>query len=90
MTRMVQCKKLNQELPALERQPYPGEMGERIFNEISKDAWQMWVKQQTILINEYRLSLIDPKSQAYLKEEMVKFLFEGGGTTPDAFVPPSQ
>ncbi len=90
MTRMVQCKKLNQELPALERQPYPGEMGERIFNEISKDAWQMWVKQQTILINEYRLSLIDPKSQTYLKEEMMKFLFEGGSTTPDAFVPPTK
>ncbi len=90
MTRMVHCKKLNQELPGLDRPPYPGEMGKRIYEEISKDAWQQWLRQQTILINEYRLSLIDPKAQAFLKEEMEKFLFGDGGHVPEAFVPPEQ
>ena len=90
MTRMVHCKKLNQELPGLERPPYPGELGQRIYNEISQDAWQTWLRQQTILINEYRLSLIDPKAQSFLKEEMEKFLFGEGSQMPDAFVPPKE
>lgn len=88
MTRMVQCKKLNQELPGLARPPYPGELGKKIFENISQQAWQMWVKQQTILINEYRLSLIDPKAQTLLKEEMEKFLFGNGGQMPQGYVPP--
>ena len=90
MTRMVHCKKLDQELPGLERPPYPGELGQRIYNEISQEAWQTWLRQQTILINEYRLSLIDPKAQSFLKEEMEKFLFGDGSQMPDAFVPPAQ
>lgn len=76
---MVHCKKLDKELPGLERSPYPGDMGKRIYDEISKEAWMKWITQQTMLINEYRLSLIDAKAQSFLKEEMEKFLF-GGGT----------
>jgi Fe-S cluster biosynthesis and repair protein YggX len=64
----------------LERPPYPGELGQRVFDNISKEAWQLWLQQQTILINENRLSLADPKSRVFLEEQMVKFLFEGGGT----------
>ncbi len=86
MSRTVHCKKLNQDLPGLEKSPYPGELGQKIFDNISKDAWMAWMNQQTILINEYRLSMIDPKAQSFLKEEMEKFLFGGG----EAFTPPSQ
>jgi Fe-S cluster biosynthesis and repair protein YggX len=88
MTHMVHCKKLNQELPGLARPPYPGDLGKKIFDNISQQAWQMWVKQQTILINEYRLSLIDPKAQTFLKDEMEKFLFGNGGQMPEGYVPP--
>ena len=89
MTRLVHCKKLDQELPGMARPPYPGELGKKIFDEISAQAWQSWLAQQTILINEYRLSMIDPKAQTFLKEEMDKFLFGDGGQTPEGFVPPT-
>ncbi len=92
MARMVMCKKLNKELPGLERQPYPGEMGKRIYEEISQQAWQGWLKHQTMLVNEYRLSLMDQKAQSFLKEEMDKFLFSGGDgvAMPEGYVPPAQ
>ena len=85
---MVQCVKLNKQAEGLDRPTYPGELGKRIFDNISKEAWQAWVKQQTILINEYRLSPIDPKARKYLEEEMEKFLFGEGATLPDQFVQP--
>ena len=75
MSRMIQCVKLKQEAEGLDRPPYPGDIGKQIYNEVSKEGWQMWIKQQTILINEYRLSAIDPKAQKFLMEEMKKFLF---------------
>jgi len=87
---MVHCKKLNQELPGLPQPPYPGELGQKIFDNISQQAWQEWLNQQTILINEYRLSMIDPKAQSFLREEMEKFLFGDGGQTPEGFVPPKE
>ncbi|WP_275099482.1 oxidative damage protection protein [Sedimenticola hydrogenitrophicus] len=80
MSRMVECVKLNKMAEGLERPPYPGELGQRVFDNISKEAWQLWQQQQTILINENRLSLADPKSRVFLEEQMVKFLFEDGGT----------
>ncbi|WP_029133552.1 oxidative damage protection protein [Sedimenticola selenatireducens] len=80
MSRMVDCVKLKKLAEGLERPPYPGELGQRVFENISKEAWQLWLQQQTILINENRLSLADPKSRIFLEEQMVKFLFEGGGT----------
>lgn len=88
MTRMVQCKKLGKEAEGLERAPYPGELGQRIFENISKEAWQQWLGQQTILINEYRLSVIEPQAQAFLKEQMEKFLFEGDESKPEEFSAP--
>jgi Fe-S cluster biosynthesis and repair protein YggX len=90
MTRMVNCVKLGKELEGLDRAPYPGDLGQKIFDHVSKEAWQMWLKQQTILINEYRLSAIDPKARQFLQEQMQKFLFEGEEDKPDSYVPPPQ
>ena len=75
MTRTVQCVKLGREAEGLDRPPYPGELGQRIYDNVSKEAWQAWMQQQTILINEYRLSVADPKARELLEQEMRKFLF---------------
>jgi len=87
MSRTVHCLKLDKEAEGLKRQPYPGELGQKIFDNISQEAWQLWIKHQTILINENRLSPIDPKHRAFLEEQMQKFLFEGGGEMPEAYQP---
>ncbi|MCW5588575.1 MAG: oxidative damage protection protein [Legionellales bacterium] len=87
MTRTVFCSKLQQELPGFERPPYPGAMGQKIYQSISKQAWQMWVAHQTMLINEYHLSTLDPKARQFLLEEMEKFLFGEGSAKPAGFVP---
>lgn len=88
MTRTVQCLKLGKEAEGLERQPYLGELGKRIFDNISKQAWQMWMQHQTMLINENRLSVIDPQHRAFLEEQMRKFLFENEAQAPEGYVPP--
>ena len=88
MTRMVNCVKLGKEAEGLERQPYPGELGKRIFENVSKEAWQMWLRQQTMLINEYRLTPVDPKHRAMLEKEMERFFFGEGSTKPEGHVPP--
>ena len=88
MTRMVQCVKLDKEAEGLGVPPYPGELGQRIFEGVSKEAWQLWLKHQTMLINEHRISPIDPKARKFLEEEMVKFFFGGGTEMPAGFVPP--
>jgi len=75
MSRTVNCVKLGREAEGLERPPFPGELGQRVYDSVSKEAWAEWMKQQTILINEYRLSAIDPKAQEFLRKEMKKFLF---------------
>ncbi len=90
MTRMVQCTKLGREAEGLERPTYPGALGERIFNEVSKEAWQQWLKHQTMLINENRLSVVDPKARKFLEEQMEKFFFGGGADMPGGFVPLSK
>jgi len=89
MSRMVQCVKLGKEAEGLDRPPYPGELGQRIFDNISKEAWQQWVAQQTMLINEYRLTPFEPKARKFLEQEMEKFLFGEGSEKPKDFVPPS-
>ena len=89
MTRMVQCVKLNKELPGLERPTYPGDLGKRIYLNVSQEAWQSWVNHQTMLINEYRLTTADPKARKYLEEEMEKFLFTDEETVISGYVPPS-
>ena len=88
MSRMVQCVKLGKESEGLERIPYPGELGQRIIDNISKEAWQQWLGQQTMLINEYRLTPFEPKARKFLEEEMEKFLFGEGSTAAADFVPP--
>jgi len=75
MTRLVFCEHFQKELEGLERPPYPGEIGERIYNSVSKQAWQMWLDHQTMLINENNLNLFEASSQSYLKEQMEKYFF---------------
>lgn len=87
MPRTVQCQYLKREAPGLDRLPYPGELGKRIYENISAEAWTAWVRHQTMLINEYRLSPIEPKARKFLVEEMEKFLFGGGSSKPAEYVP---
>ena len=88
MTRTVQCVLLKQEAEGLDYQPYPGDLGKRIFEHVSKQAWQKWVGHQTMLLNEYRLSPINPKDRKFLEGEMEKFFFGDGSSLPDEFVAP--
>jgi Fe-S cluster biosynthesis and repair protein YggX len=88
MTRMVNCSKLGREAEGLERPPVPGALGQRIFENVSKEAWQQWVKYQTMLINENRLNLMDPKARKYLAEQMERHFFGEGADQVEGFVPP--
>lgn len=83
--RTVFCQKLQKEAPGLTTQPYPGELGSKIFNNISQEAWQLWLQHQTLLINEHRLSLADYKSRQFLAQEMEAFLFGAGSAKPVGF-----
>jgi len=87
MSRMVNCILLKREAAGLERLTYPGDLGQRIFDNVSQEGWSNWVKQQTILMNEYRLSPINPKDRKFLEEEMDKFFFGTGASQIDNFVP---
>ena len=89
MGRMVQCSRLKKEAEGLERAPYFGELGQRILDNVSKQAWQEWLKHQTMLINEYRLTPVDPKARKFLEQEMEKFFFGEGSNAPEGFVPPA-
>lgn len=86
MSRMVHCVKLNKEAEGLDSAPLPGAFGQRILDSVSKEAWQQWTSHQTMLINEYRLSMIDPKARTFLKEEMEKYFFGEGSKAPEGFV----
>lgn len=88
MSKMINCVKLGKEAEAMERAPLPGELGQRILNNVSKEGWKLWMQHQTILINENRLSLIDPEAQVFLKAEMEKFLFGDGSEMPEGYTPP--
>ena len=90
MAKVITCTLLKKEAEALDYQPYPGKIGEKIMNEISAEAWDMWVKHQTSLINEMRLTPVDPKARKFLEEEMEKFLFGEGSKAPEGFVPPKE
>jgi Fe-S cluster biosynthesis and repair protein YggX len=87
MTRKVQCVLLGVEGEGLDYAPYPGVLGQRIFDHVSKPAWQQWLAHQTMLINEYRLTPIEPKAREFLEKEMEKFFFGEGSAAPDEFVP---
>lgn len=88
MTRMVQCIKLGEEAEGLDAPPYPGELGKRIYENVSKQGWRMWLQHQTMLINEYRLTPIEPKARQFLEEEMEKFFFGTGSERPKEYVAP--
>ena len=88
MSRMVQCVLLQREAPGLDRVPYPGELGKRIYENVSKEAWGKWLAHQTMLMNEYRLTPIEPKARKFLETEMEKFFFGAGSAAPEGFQPP--
>ncbi len=87
MSRTVHCQMFDEDLPGLEFQTYPGELGKRIFETISAKAWQDWLNHQTMLINENRLSPINPEHRAFLEAEMEKYFFGAGSEKPGGYVP---
>lgn len=89
MTRTVNCVKLGREADGLDFQPYPGELGKRIFDQVSKQAWQDWLKHQTMLVNENRLNLADTSARQYLARQMERYFFGEGAERPAGYVPPS-
>lgn len=89
MPRTVQCIYLKKEADGLDFAPYPGELGKRIFDNVSKEAWQQWMKHQTMLVNENRLNLADQRARQYLARQMERFFFGEGADQPAGFVPPS-
>ena len=90
MTRMVMCRKYKQELPGLDRPPYPGPKGQDVFNEVSRKAWDEWQKHQTMLINERRLNMMDPEDRRFIQQEMDKFLAGEEYAQAEGYVPPSE
>lgn len=88
MTRMVQCVKLGREAEGLDRPPYPGDLGKRIFENVSKEAWKAWMRYQTMLVNENRLNLAEERARKYLAVQMEEYFFGSGGALPPGYVPP--
>jgi Fe-S cluster biosynthesis and repair protein YggX len=89
MSRTVHCAKLGRDAEGLDFAPYPGDLGRRIYDSVSKEAWAQWLSHQTMLINENRLSPMDPKARKYLREQMEAFLFGEGADGVAGYVPPS-
>ncbi|NNF65916.1 MAG: oxidative damage protection protein [Gammaproteobacteria bacterium] len=89
MTRLVKCVMLKKESEGLARAPYPGDLGQRIFDNVSKEAWQSWLAHQTMLINENRLTPYQPKARKFLEGEMEKYFFGDGSEKPEGYVPES-
>jgi Fe-S cluster biosynthesis and repair protein YggX len=87
---MVKCVKLGREAEGLDLPPYPGELGKRIWESVSKEAWQGWIKHQTMLINENRLNLADSRARKYLAEQMEKYFFGTGADVASGYVPPKE
>jgi Fe-S cluster biosynthesis and repair protein YggX len=89
MPRTIQCVYLKKEAEGMDYSPYPGELGKRIYNQISKEAWALWMKHQTMLVNENRLNLADQRARQYLARQMELFFFGDGGDKPAGYVPPA-
>tara|TARA_B100000686_G_scaffold301687_1_gene337179 strand:- start:8440 stop:8709 length:270 start_codon:yes stop_codon:yes gene_type:complete len=89
MVRMVQCVKLGREAEGLDFPPYPGELGKRIFEKVSREAWAEWIKHQTMLVNENHLNLSDIKARKYLAEQMESHFFGTGAENPTGYIPPA-
>lgn len=90
MSRTVFCRKYQREMAGLDNPPYPGSKGQEIFDNVSKQAWQEWLEHQTRLINEKRLSLVDPASRKFLQEEMEKFFAGEEHAQAEGYVPPPE
>jgi Fe-S cluster biosynthesis and repair protein YggX len=90
MARTVKCIKLGREAEGLDRPTYPGELGKRIYDNVSKEAWAQWLKHQTMLVNENRLNLADPRARKYLAEQMEKHFFGEGADVATGYVPPAK
>ena len=88
MARMVHCVKLGREAEGLDLPPYPGPLGKRIYENVSKEAWQAWLRHQTMLVNENRLNPLDPKTRAFVAAEMEKYFFGEGSEKPSGYVAP--
>ena len=87
---MVKCVKLGREADGLDFPPYPGDLGKRIWENVSTEAWAQWLKQQTMLVNENRLNLADPKARKYLMEQTERHFFGAGADTASGYVPPQK
>lgn len=87
MNNSVFCVKLQKEGIRLAAPPFPGHLGEQIYQHVCKEAWSMWLAHQTMLINEYRLALIDPQAREFLRNEMEKYFFGTGSDKPSGFIP---
>ena len=90
MIRTVFCVKLQREAEGLERPPYPGDLGRRIFESISKEAWQGWLEHQKMLVNEYRLNLADSRARRYLTEQTERHFFGEGAEVASGYIPPEK
>ena len=88
MARMIQCIKLGREAEGLDFPPVPGELGRRIYESVSKEAWQQWQRHQTMLLNENRLSLADARARKYLQAQMEQYFFGDGADMPTGYTPP--
>lgn len=89
MARTVNCIKLGREAEGMDFPPLPGEMGQRLYANVSKEAWAGWLRQQTMLVNENRLNLADAKARKYLMEQVEKYFFGEGADQVQGYVPPS-
>jgi Fe-S cluster biosynthesis and repair protein YggX len=86
--RTVKCAKLGQELPGLDEPPWSGDLGQRIYEKVSRQAWQMWVDRLRMIINEYRIFPADPRAQKFIEEQMEQFFFGEQAAPPPGYVPP--
>jgi Fe-S cluster biosynthesis and repair protein YggX len=86
--RMVKCVKYGKEMPGLDRIPWKGELGKRVYESVSKEAWKMWIEHSKMVMNEFRLNPLDPNSQKIIEEQMEQFFFGEGARLPEGYVPP--
>ncbi len=85
--RIVHCVKFGRDLPGLDRIPWKGEIGKRVYENVSKDAWKMWLEHSKMVMNEYRLNPLDPSSQKIMEDQMEQFFFGEGAKLPEGYVP---
>ena len=86
--RTVHCVKFDRDLPGLDRPPWKGELGKRVYENVSKDAWKLWIEHSKMVMNEYRLNPLDPSSQKIMEEQMEQFVFGEGAKLPEGYVAP--